>query len=328
MGVVYGPVLSWRFGSSLGIDLISGSKVCTFDCIYCQLGRTVLKVSKPGDFRNYVKAEKVVKELEDFINKIDFNSVDVVTFSGSGEPTLNPELGKIVEHVKDIVGEKPLVILTNSSLFYLRKVREALSKIDIVSAKLDAGDEKAFEIINRSYLEKLSINKVIGYIKEFKSIYDGKLMIQTMFLNTTLGFTNSEGEHFEKLIDAYLKIEPDVIQVDTPYRPGGEKFVKPVSIEKLKNIGDVLANYFPRDNIWVFGLHDKSRKKIVWKRKEHKSIILDTLKRRPLRLVDIANLLNVSSEEAYKIVEQLKKDELIKEKILQGEVYYIIAHFH
>lgn len=328
MGVVYGPVLSWRFGSSLGIDLISGSKVCTFDCIYCQLGRTVLKVSKPGDFRNYVKAEKVVKELEDFINKIDFNSVDVVTFSGSGEPTLNPELGKIVELVKYIVGEKPLVILTNSSLFYLRKVREALSKIDIVSAKLDAGDEKAFKIINRSYLEKLSINKVIGYIKEFKSIYDGKLMIQTMFLNTTLGFTNSEGEHFEKLIDAYLKIEPDVIQVDTPYRPGGEKFVKPVSIEKLKNIGDVLANYFPRDNIWVFGLHDKSRKKIVWKRKEHKSIILDTLKRRPLRLVDIANLLNVSSEEAYKIVEQLKKDELIKEKILQGEVYYIIAHFH
>lgn len=125
MSTVYGPVPSWRFGRSLGIDVITPPKKCTFNCVYCQLGKTEVHVSKPEMLSEPpVDADRVLDDLEEVLKRLDLNAVDVVTFSGTGEPTLNLELGDIAKRVKRRIGGTPLAILTNSSLFYRGDIRK------------------------------------------------------------------------------------------------------------------------------------------------------------------------------------------------------------
>ena len=328
MSTVYGPVPSWRFGRSLGIDVIMGPKMCTFNCIYCQLGKTVVKISDPGEVKSYVSVEAVEKHLKRHVNEVDLSSIDVITFSGSGEPTLNPDLGKTVDRVRRLIGEETsIVLLTNSSLFYKDKVRENVSKFDVVAAKFDAGDEKAHRTINRPIGEMPNLKDTKESIKKLKREMSGKLMIQTMFLHTTFGFTNCEGDTLKNLINTLIDIEPDVIQIDTPYRPGGERFVKPASVDELKTIARKFEDYFGkrgrRSDLWVFGIHDMRGRKVSWTK--HASIsdeIVELLKRRPCRAVDMADSLGISYKETLKNLRELLGGGLIVEKTSNGEKYY------
>ena len=166
MSTVYGPVPSWRFGRSLGVDVIGPPKKCTFNCIYCQLGKTKNHVSKPEMLKEpLVILHEILSDLDDVLKRIDLKTVDIVTFSGSGEPTLNLDLGKIAEGVKAKIGTLPTAILTNSSLFYREDVRRNLSRFDLVVAKLDAGNDEAFRLINRPADRELCIEAVIDSIK-------------------------------------------------------------------------------------------------------------------------------------------------------------------
>jgi wyosine [tRNA(Phe)-imidazoG37] synthetase (radical SAM superfamily) len=328
LSTVYGPVPSWRFGRSLGIDVIMGPKMCTFNCVYCQLGKTGVKISDPSDVEGYVSVEAVEKHLKRCVNEVDLSSIDVITFSGSGEPTLNPDLGKTVDRVRRLIGEEtPIVLLTNSSLFYKDKVRENVSKFDVVVAKLDAGDEKAYRTISRPIGEMPNLEKIKESIKKLKGEMSGKLMIQTMFLHTTFGFTNCEGDTLKNLINTLIDIEPDVIQVDTPYRPGGEKFVKPASVDELKTIARKFEEYFEKEgrhnDLWVFGVHDMRGRKVSWTK--HASIpdeIMGLLKRRPCRAVDMADSLGISYKETLENLRELLGRDLIVEKTSNGEKYY------
>ncbi len=328
MSTVYGPVPSWRFGRSLGIDVIMAPKMCTFNCIYCQLGKTLVKISDPSEVKSYVSVEPVEKHLKRYVNEVDLSSIDVITFSGSGEPTLNPDLGKTVDRVRRLIGEEtPIVLLTNSSLFYKAKVRENVSKFDVVVAKLDAGDEKAYRTINRPIGEVPNLENIKESIKKLKREMSGKLMIQTMFLHTTFGFTNCEGDTLKNLINTLIDIEPDVIQIDTPYRPGGEKFVKPASVDELKTIARKFEDYFEkegrRSDLWVFGVHDMRGRKVSWTK--HASIpdeIMELLKRRPCRAVDMADSLGISYKETLENLRELLGRDLIVEKTSNGEKYY------
>jgi len=328
LSTVYGPVPSWRFGRSLGIDVIMAPKMCTFNCIYCQLGKTLVKISDPGEVKSYVSVEAVEKHLKRYVDEVDLSSIDVITFSGSGEPTLNPDLGKIVDQVRQLIGEEiPIVLLTNSSLFYKANVRENVAKFDVVAAKLDAGDEKAYRTINRPARGMPNLKNIKESIKKLKGEMSGKLMTQTMFLHTTFGFTNCEGDNLKNLMNTLIDVEPDVIQIDTPYRPGGEKFVKPASIDELKVIARKFEDYFAEDgrrgNLWVFGVHDMRGKKVSWRK--HASIpdeIMESFKRRPYRAVDIADSLGISYKETMENLRELLRRGLVVEKTSNGEKYY------
>ena len=325
MPVIYGPVLSWRFGRSLGIDLIVKVKTCTFNCVYCQLGKTKRCVSGPEELKEYVRENEVEKELRKYMTKEGLSYIDVVTFSGMGEPTLNPRLGLVVRRVKKLVREKPIVILTNSSLFYRGEIREALLNFDVVVAKLDAGDEKAYRIINRPYKGKPPIEVIIESIAKFRSEYRGRLMIQSMFLHTNFGFTNCRGEHLTRLVEAITKIDPDVVQVDTPYRPGGEKFVVPASLEELREIGESLGEYFNKDRIWIFGVHDKRRPVAGVQISSYEERIFETIKRRPCKLQDLADMLGVNAEIVKRILKGLiERGKVCKIRTYSDEIYYIV----
>jgi len=329
LSTVYGPVPSWRFGRSLGIDVVVPPKTCNFNCIYCQLGRTQVKLSTPDEFKNRVTANDVERDLEKYLADIDINSIDVATFSGSGEPTLNPDIGDIIDCVRRVTsGKVPIVLLTNSSLLCRDDVRRKVAKFDVVVAKVDAGDEEAHRIINRPMRDAPDLETIKESIEKLKKDTNGRLMTQTMFLHTNVGFTNCEGAALADLINSLVDIQPDVIQIDTPYRPGGERFTRPASVDELGKIAKRFEDFMQEMNVhpevWVFGIHDKRGRKVAWK--EHVSVsneIMELLKRRPCRIVDIADSIGISYRESLKNTKNLlKKSRIIEKASSNGGKYY------
>ena len=215
---IYGPVSSWRLGSSLGIDPISDrKKVCTFDCIYCQVGRTKMLSCERKIF---VSVAEILEEL----GSLPSLRVDYITFSGKGEPTLAKNLGRMIKAIKQIRREK-IAVLTNSSMLDKKDVVEDLLLADFVAAKLDAGIQNIFEIVNRP-LQDIRIDGIVNAIKRFKCIYKGKLALQVMFVKENKKYAS-------EIARIAREINPDEVQINTPLRKCG---VKPLSVRDLSTI--------------------------------------------------------------------------------------------
>jgi wyosine [tRNA(Phe)-imidazoG37] synthetase (radical SAM superfamily) len=215
---IYGPVSSWRLGRSLGIDPISSfQKTCTFDCVYCQSGRTEVF----SDRREvYVPTEALIHEL----NSLPEVSVDYVTFAGHGEPTLAKNLGGMIRAVKMIRKEK-VAVITNSSLIDRKDVVEDLLLADLVEAKLDASSSESFKVINRPMPEILW-EDMVGGLKTFRKVFKGYLALQVMFMasNKACAAAIAQIAH---------QITPNEVEINTPLRACA---VKPLSIEEIEEI--------------------------------------------------------------------------------------------
>jgi wyosine [tRNA(Phe)-imidazoG37] synthetase (radical SAM superfamily) len=200
---IYGPVPSWRLGSSLGIDLLSQEeKICNFDCTYCQLGAT--KEYTAGR-KVYVPVEEVLGELEG----LSGTGMDYITFSGRGEPALAANLGAAIKAVKSIRRE-PVAVLTNGSLMASEEVRNDLASADFVVAKCDACSPELLREINRP-AHGVEFGSIGDGIKAFKRDFPGKLALQIMFLDN-----NKNDVH--KFVGLTNDIKPDEVQINTPLR--------------------------------------------------------------------------------------------------------------
>lgn len=205
---IYGPVPSWRLGSSLGIDPISAeAKACSFDCTYCQLG---LGGNTTLERRVFVSVDEVAGELE----SLPESHIDYITFSGTGEPTLAKNLGRMIKAVKESRPEK-IAVLTNSSLISRPDVREELLPADLVVCKLDAHSQVLFESINRP-AGGLRIRDIAGAIKSFRKIFPGRLALQVMLVGSNIAGAR-------EIAEIAREIAPDEIQLNTPLRPCAEK---------------------------------------------------------------------------------------------------------
>ena len=271
-----------------------------------------------------VDVNKVASDLDEVLKRLDLDSVDIVTFSGTGEPTLNLGLGKIAKEVKKRVGSLPLAILTNSSLFHRRDVRKNLSWFDLIVAKLDAGDDETFRLINRPADKKMDVETIADSIKKLKKGVKGTVALEVMLLRSEGGqVTNVDGKPFRKLLDAILDVEPDQVQLEAPYRPPSEGFVKPPPLEKIKPILDELSKALGEDKLWVYGLHDKRGRNI--KLFSHESLereAVELLKRRPCRVLDVSASLGMDSSSAQKLLGRLEKRRVIVMNVSKGEKYY------
>ena len=235
---IYGPVPSWRLGSSLGIDPISQrEKICTFDCVYCQLGKTE---DFTGERKVFIPVTKIIEEL-DLLPPV---RIDYITFSGRGEPTLAANLGRMIKAIKRIRKEK-IAVLTNSSLLNRRDVQEDLLPADFVVAKLDAGSQSVFETVNKP-MDVIKFDAILEGIKNFRSIYKGKLALQIMFIA-------ENKKYAEKIAGLAKEIDPDEVQINTPLRPCG---VKPLSRIELETI----EGYF--DGLNVVSVYKAEKKKV------------------------------------------------------------------
>lgn len=218
--VVYGPVSSWRLGRSLGIDLLStGGNTCSFDCTYCQLGKTTLPLVER---REFVTLAELAQELE----KAKGVPADYATFSGTGEPTLASNLGKAIEIVKSTLG-LPVAVLTNSSFMPRKDVRQELALADVVAAKVDAPAEERFQAINRPFGGN-TVDEILQGIRRFRSEYRGKLALQMMFVE-------ANRDCAQEMARIARELSPDEVQVNTPLRPCA---VRPLSPEAIANIRD------------------------------------------------------------------------------------------
>lgn len=201
---VYGPVSSWRYGRSLGIDPIGCVSTCSFNCVYCQLGEIERETS---DRAIYVPTEQILEELRAFAPR----EVDAIALSGSGEPTLALNLGEILQGIRQLTGQ-PTLVLTNGTLLKDPEVRAALTLADKVSIKLDAISPDLWRRINRPRPE-LSLPDIWAGIQQFRTEFNGEMGIQTMLLSPWDAKSQAE---YIRLVQSFA---PDEIQLNTPTRP-------------------------------------------------------------------------------------------------------------
>jgi len=223
---IYGPVPSWRVGSSLGIDPLSQEeKICSYDCVSCQLGKTK---SLTATRQFYVPEDMIARELEMLPADI---SIDYITLSGRGEPTLAINLGGTINSIRKIRKEA-IAVITNSSLMHRQAVREELSCADFVIAKLDACSQESFMAINQPF-QGAEFDVIIQGIKEFKNHFQGKFALQIMFMHKNIQYAGD--------IAAIAKeIHPDEIQINTPLRPCGVEPIKKEELSEIKTLFDGL----------------------------------------------------------------------------------------
>jgi len=201
---VYGPVTSWRFGQSLGIDPIGPVSTCSFNCVYCQLGEIQQKIS---DRRLFVPTAQIEQDLLGFAPW----HVDIITLSGSGEPTLALNLGEILTRVKALTG-RPTAVLTNGTLLPDAQVRSELAIADRVAVKLDAVTPDQLRRVDRAVPE-ITWEALWQGIWQFRQEYRGFLAVQTMLLSHWSG---AEQDTYVQLL---RDLQPDEVQLNVPTRP-------------------------------------------------------------------------------------------------------------
>lgn len=219
MSIIYGPVPSWRLGRSLGIDLLNKErKVCSFNCVYCQLGKTGQFGIERAEFVSLERLSSEIKSLQPI-------KADYVTFSGMGEPTLASNLGEAIELAKSIL-DLPAVVLTNSSLMSRQDVRQELARADTVVAKLDASNEEIFAMVNRP-ARGLHFDQIRDGIRRFRDEYRGKLALQVMFIATNKKCASD-------IAALVSRISPDEVQINTPLRPCAVRPLPPNNIAEIQ----------------------------------------------------------------------------------------------
>jgi wyosine [tRNA(Phe)-imidazoG37] synthetase (radical SAM superfamily) len=219
MPIVYGPVPSWRLGKSLGVDLVSTfGKTCSFDCVYCQLGKTTHPLTEREEF---ISLRKLAEELP----QVKGVAIDYVTFSGVGEPTLASNLGKAISLVKDALN-LPVAVLTNSSLMPRDDVRRELALADVVVAKMDAPTEEVFQKVNLPFT-KYTFEEIIRGVKLFRAGFSGKLALQMMFIE-------ANREYASEMSKIAQQLSPDEVQLNTPLRPCAVRPLPPEDISAIR----------------------------------------------------------------------------------------------
>jgi wyosine [tRNA(Phe)-imidazoG37] synthetase (radical SAM superfamily) len=187
----------------LGIDMLLQTSICSFNCIYCQLGDIQLKTLAR---QIYVPTDKIER---DFKNS-PWQQADIVTFSGSGEPTLALNLGEAIQFVK-AYAKKPVMVLTNATLLHEPTVQQDLMHADVVAAKLDAGTEAGLHQMNRP-VAGVTLAGILSGLSSFRAVYPGKLCLQCMWMPTNR-------HEAEAMIPLIQRIQPDEVQLNTPKRP-------------------------------------------------------------------------------------------------------------
>jgi len=298
--IIFGPIHSRRFGVSLGIDLSPSQKQCNFDCLYCELSpaKVIDKQEK------VIEVDAIIDALKTHLN----DTIDVITLTANGEPTLYPYLDELIDKIKSITN-KEILILTNSATLKDKKVFNALLKLDQVKLSLDAATQEVFKKIDRA-TSTIHVDEIIEAISLFSKLYSGKLMIEILFVKNI----NDKPQEIVKLNEALLKFS-NIYRVDigTIDRPPAYK-VDSLSFEELHKISLAFDATLP--------IHIATRKAT----KDAKSFysqedIVNTLLKRPLTQDDIEHLFDEKSQENFK---QLLQKGVIKEQKMGNILFFVV----
>lgn len=292
---LYGPVPSRRLGRSLGVDVVP-FKICSYDCIYCTLGRTTKLTTTPGWL---IDATKVIHEIEQWLER--GGTADYITFAGCGEPTLNADLGEMIRATKKLT-DIPLAVITNGSLLGKSDIREAASVADVLLPSLDAGTDCAFQAINRPAVGINFFEMKEGLVQTARQ-FTGQIWLEIMLVE---GVNDSEAE-LQAMREIVGRICPDKLQVNTVERPSRSGDVRRVPDEALARACEILGNSAEIITIGVVTAPDSRQ----WQEIEDE--LMRMLSRRPCTMSDIVAVSGRNIHEVTKHLQRLVQEGFIEQ---------------
>ena len=220
--LTFGPVPSRRLGRSLGINNIP-PKICTYSCIYCQLGKTSKMKIEPQVFYS---SSQIFKEVQEKVKKSKEKGelIDYLTFVPDGEPTLDINLGQEIKLIKSL-GIK-IAVITNSSLIDKKIVQENLTKADLISFKIDSVEEEIWRKVDRPN-RNLSLKDILNSMLKFKKNFKGEIITETMLVKDI----NDKSQHIKKVANFIAKLKPSRAYLSIPIRPPADSWVQSPSEE-------------------------------------------------------------------------------------------------
>ncbi len=303
---LFGPVPSRRLGISLGVDLVP-HKVCSLNCVYCECGPTTKLTLER---REYIPYDKVTGELDHYFTHNP--DPDYITFSGSGEPTLNIRFGDVLAYIKQGRPDIPVAVLTNGTLLHQKQVRMELLNADVVLPSLDAATESTFRKLNRPH-QALNLKEYIRGLEQFRKEYSGSIWLEVLIIP---GYNNDEN-NLSHLKAAFHKIRADKIQLNTLDRPGILDDLYAADQVELQRIID----FWKLDNVEIIAKPPK-RKEIKSYRQDTETAILETISRRPCTLEDLVKILGLHANEVNKYLSVLEDGGLIKTVSQKRGIFY------
>jgi len=303
---LFGPVLSRRLGRSLGVDLVS-YKVCTFDCVYCEVGHTTAKTLQRQEF---FPPSGIEEELKRFFST---NPVlDYVTLSGSGEPTLSLSLGRVIGFIKTHFPAYPLAVLTNASLIWDRHVQQELLPSDVVLPTLSTVDEEIFRRIHRPS-PGIYPGKILEGLREFRAVYRGEIWVEVFLIPGV----NMDRDHLAALGDEIGRIRPDRVQLNTLDRPGTEPWVRPATPQELQDAARMLG-LASAESIHPAASHGHRGDASP----DPASVIVEMISRRPCTIGDISQATGLHRQEVGKLLRTLSGDPRMKTRRGERGIFY------
>lgn len=305
---VFGPVPSRRLGRSLGVDLVP-FKTCSYDCIYCQLGRTT---ELTVDRRDWVPVDAVVAELKDTLERSRDRPPDYITLSGSGEPTLHARIGDVIAGIRART-DIPVAVLTNGSLLWQEAVREQLRDASLVVPSLDAGDAAMFAAVNRPHPD-IDFDRMVDGLIAFRAAYAGEIWLEIMLL---AGHTAIDSE-VRKIANLAKRVRPDRVQLNTPDRPTAESFAGSTLHDRLDQLGCLFTP--PADPI-----ERKETQDMNTAMASERAAIVDLLRRRPCTAQDVSVALGAHLTAVIKDLHGLFLEGRVVRRRAGKRTYYCIA---
>ncbi|BAD84892.1 hypothetical protein, conserved, radical SAM superfamily [Thermococcus kodakarensis KOD1] len=307
--IAFGPVPSRRLGRSLGVNNIP-DKVCTYACVYCQIGKTLRMEIKR---RPFYEPELIFREVKEKVEEALARSerIDYITFVPDGEPTLDINLGKEAELLKSL--EIPPAILTNSSLIWREDVREDLLKFDFVSLKVDAVSEPLWRRIDRPH-KSLSLEKILEGMLEFRKEFKGKIVTETMLIDGI-----DYGNEFEKIAEFLRELKPDKAYIAVPTRPPAEPWVKPAKEDVINHAYQVFSEILGDERVEYLIGYEGNAFAFTGNVEED---LLSITSVHPMREDAVAEFLEKANAD-WSIVEKLLKEGKLIELEYNGKRFYM-----
>jgi len=300
---LFGPVPSRRFGLSLGVDLVP-RKTCTLNCVFCEVGPTTCLAV---DRKEYVPVAEVERELAEW--RAGGGKADVVSVTGSGEPTLHSGFGDILAFINKTIKIRS-VLLTNSTLLYLPDVRRSAALADIVKVTLSAWDDDSFRKITRPHPD-LRFASVLEGLQLFRREYSGIIWMEVFIVPGI----NSDLEQVNAIARLARTIRPDRIQLNTAVRPTAENRV---GAAPGRFLNEISVLFEPKAEVIAGFVGQGSGSGNV-----DQGAILAMLKRRPCTAGDVASAFFLNIEETQKILRQMTAEKLVRMEKRGGEEYYM-----
>ena len=306
MKYVFGPVNSRRLGVSLGVDIVP-FKVCSFNCVYCECGGTTVLTD---EVKEYLPFDEIKAEISQVLSKKP--RIDVVTFSGSGEPTLNSRLGDLIKFIKTDFPEYKVAVLTNSSLLHREDVRESLLNADIIYPSLDAVSEEVFNKIMRP-VAGTDPESVVDSIVLLRNEFKGILCLEIFII---AGVNDTEDE-LRRLKDACIKIRPDEIHLNHLDRPGAEEWVKPSDIWNMERV----KKYFDPLPVKLAG-RAQGAESTTHYFEEYENCVFEALGQNGSTAEELAELLNMRLFDVLRALKNMQKRKMVNKTIRGDSVSY------